>query len=386
MLESVDVLIGLIVVLLALSMTVTVITQALTAIVNSRGLHLRRGLVDLLQLLDPAFDKTKARAVASQILRHSLVSGSSVFGGLLKPRLGNVVHREEFIKLLIGLALDQRGDGAPKDAEGKGQDASPRDQADRKAREAVKAALKAHDVDPAATLQAIRSVALQFERTAPELSSMARQNAAILTAAPNDFVAKIHNWFDQTMDRTSQRFTASTRVITFAGAFLVAFGLQVDTPSLVNRLAADDTMRAAFVEQAKAMSPGGATSQPNPSAGPTPPNSERCDNGTQSQRAKGARVPGVSRGQRHHQAADERRLGGRIHARERLRDAHHRVPAQPGRALLVRRAVAAAAAALRARGQGRCTARRAPTHHRQQRRGGRCGRRYGFRGATRPQG
>ena len=100
---------------------------------------------------------------------------------------------------------------------------------------------------------------------------MARQNAAILAAAPNDFVAKIHNWFDQTMDRTSQRFTASTRVITFAGAFLVAFGLQVDTPSLVNRLAADDTMRAAFVEQAKAMSSGGATSQPNPNAGTTPP-------------------------------------------------------------------------------------------------------------------
>ena len=73
-------------------------------------------------------------------------------------------------------------------------------------------------------------MALQFERTAPGLSSMARQNAAILVAAPNDFVAKIHNWFDQTMDRTSQRFTASTRVITFAGAFLVAFGLQVDTP------------------------------------------------------------------------------------------------------------------------------------------------------------
>ena len=271
MLESVDVLIGLIVVLLALSMTVTVITQALTAIVNSRGLHLRRGLVDLLQLLDPAFDKTKARAVASQILRHSLVSGSSVFGGLLKPRLGNVVHREEFIKLLIGLALDQRGDGAPQDTDGKGQDASPRDQGDREAREAVKAALRSHDVDPAATLLAIRSVALQFERTAPELSSMARQNAAILAAAPNDFVAKIHNWFDQTMDRTSQRFTASTRVITFAGAFLVAFGLQVDTPSLVNRLAADDAMRAAFVEQGKAMSSGGATSQPNPSAGTTPP-------------------------------------------------------------------------------------------------------------------
>ena len=52
------------------------------------------------------------------------------------------------------------------------------------------------------------------------------------------------------MDRTSQRFTASTRAITFAGAFVVAFGVQVDTPLLVNRLAADDALRQAFVQQA----------------------------------------------------------------------------------------------------------------------------------------
>jgi hypothetical protein len=52
------------------------------------------------------------------------------------------------------------------------------------------------------------------------------------------------------MDRTSQRFTASTRAITFAGAFIVAIGLQVDTMSLVNRLSADDKLREAFVSEA----------------------------------------------------------------------------------------------------------------------------------------
>ena len=82
---------------------------------------------------------------------------------------------------------------------------------------------------------------------------MARQSLAILHAAETDLVAKINNWFDQTMDRTSQRFTASTRAMTFVGAFIVAFGLQVDTPALVNRLAADDQLRAQFVEQAAAL-------------------------------------------------------------------------------------------------------------------------------------
>ena len=53
MLKSLDILIGLVVVLLALSMAVTVVTQALTSIMNSRGRHLKRGLQDLLQQLIP---------------------------------------------------------------------------------------------------------------------------------------------------------------------------------------------------------------------------------------------------------------------------------------------------------------------------------------------
>ena len=107
--------------------------------------------------------------------------------------------------------------------------------------------------DPKETLKNIRTTAMQLERSAPEISNMARQNMAILHAAETDLVAKINNWFDQTMDRTSQRFTASTRLVTFAGAFLVAFGLQVDTPALVNRFSADDALREAFVEEAQAL-------------------------------------------------------------------------------------------------------------------------------------
>ena len=253
MLKSLDVLIGLVVVLLALSMTVTVITQALTTLVNSRGAHLRRGLADLLQLVDPAFDATTSKALASRILTHPLVSGSSLpswldrlLGSWGGPRLGNVVHREEFIKLLMGMALEQRPPGAATATARQGASGDA-------VRDAVNSALASHGIDPKATLEAIRATSMELERTAPELSNMARQSAAILTAAPNDFVAKITSWFDQTMDRTSQRFTASTRAVTFVGAFVVAFGLQVDTPGLVNRLAADDTLRAALIEQATVM-------------------------------------------------------------------------------------------------------------------------------------
>jgi hypothetical protein len=236
-------------------MAVTMITQAVTTVLNSRGRHLRRGLVDLLQQLDPALTETLSRSVATGILTHPLVSGSntpvaagsplevvtSTIGRLRRsiggPRLGNVVHREEFTKLLMAFAAGQ----------GAGQLESA-------ARDALLKALKENGVDnPEQKLKDIRQVALRLERSAPELSHMARQNIAILEAAESDFVAKVHNWFDQTMDRTSQRFTASTRAITFIGAFLVAFGLQVDTPALVNRLAADEKLREQFVAEARAL-------------------------------------------------------------------------------------------------------------------------------------
>lgn len=239
MLKTLDILIGLTVIILALSMAVTVVTQTITTIVNSRGRHLRRGLVDLLQQLDPALSAELSKSVATTILRHPLVSGATasitgLFGG---PRLGSVVHREEFTKLLMVLATEHSSATL-----------------DVKAREALTKALTANGVEnPTETLKNIRQMAMQLERSAPELSHMARQNLAILHAAESDLVAKINNWFDQTMDRTSQRFTASTRVITFVGAFVIAFALQVDTPAIVNRLAADDQLRNQLVEDARAV-------------------------------------------------------------------------------------------------------------------------------------
>ena len=53
MLKTIDVLLGLSVVMLVASMAVTVLTQFVTSLPNSRGKHLARGLGDLLQQIDP---------------------------------------------------------------------------------------------------------------------------------------------------------------------------------------------------------------------------------------------------------------------------------------------------------------------------------------------
>jgi hypothetical protein len=236
MLKSIDVLIGLTVIMLALSMAVTVMTQFLTTVINSRGQYLKRGLIDLLSQIDPGLDKKVAGAVAKAVLKNPLVNAT--WG-----RLGSVVHREEFTKLLLHLAT-RNGDG----------------QLDAGARDALKAALKNNGIeDPDAVLKNIRTAALQLESLNPELPASVRQSLAVLQEAKTDLVAKVNGWFDQTMDRVAQRFTAQTRTIVFVAAVLVAGTLQVDTILLVNRLSADDKLRDAFVARAKTMQPSAGT-------------------------------------------------------------------------------------------------------------------------------
>jgi hypothetical protein len=125
---------------------------------------------------------------------------------------------------------------------------------------ALKNTLAEHGIEnPAQTLVNIRVMGLLLERSSPELSNMARANLAILHEAESGFVAKINAWFDQTMDRVSQRFTMSTRAITFACGLALALILQLDTVALVNRISVDDALRQSLVDQAQKIS-----SQPSP--------------------------------------------------------------------------------------------------------------------------
>ena len=73
-------------------MGVTMLTQFATTVFNSRGRHLKRGLMDLLNQIDPALAAAAAAAeqsvagrIADSILTHPLISATG-------RRLGTVVH------------------------------------------------------------------------------------------------------------------------------------------------------------------------------------------------------------------------------------------------------------------------------------------------------
>lgn len=226
MLKTLDILIGATTVVLVFSMAVTVITQAITTYFGRKGKHLRSGLSDLLGQLgiEDNFYSTK---IAEAVLTHPLIAEAN-------GKLGTVIHREEFTKLLLDLASGQGGSTLDSDANS-----------------ALVAMLKENGVsDPGRILKNVRAMALQLEASNPELANDVRQSLAILHEGSSDFVARVNSWFDQTIDRVSERFTNYTHWITIGIAAVVVLTVQLDIIAVIDRLSIDDQFRNAFVASA----------------------------------------------------------------------------------------------------------------------------------------
>jgi hypothetical protein len=228
MLKTLDILIGVATVMLLFSMAVTIVTQFVANLMQSRGKNLLQGLAGLLKQIDPNLPAEAANKIAETVLKNPLVAEAN-------GKLGEVIHREEFTTLLMGLAA--------------GEGAATLDAVTKKAVEELLA--KNGVADPAGTLKNIRAAALVLEASNPELANDVRHDMAILQEASSQFVAKVHGWFDQTIDRVSARFTVTARVITFIAALVVAVTVQLDTFALVDRLSVDDQFRNAVTSSAQ---------------------------------------------------------------------------------------------------------------------------------------
>jgi hypothetical protein len=225
--KSLDVLIGFSVIMLVVSMTVTMLTQATTSLLNSDGNRLFDGLRNLLLQIDPGLSKV-ADELTTAILTHPLIADS-------RGRLGSVIHRDEFTKLVLDVAS---ATGAKK--------------LDGDSHDALVAMLGRNGIpDPGAFLDRIRMTAMNLERQHPEWASSYRHDTAILQVADCQFVAKVNGMFDQMIDRVSARFTANARVATFVSALVVAFVLQLDTVGIVNSLWMSDSLRSHLVTVAE---------------------------------------------------------------------------------------------------------------------------------------
>jgi hypothetical protein len=247
MLKSIDILIGVAVVMLVISAVVTALTQFFLHVMQSKGKELRTGVADLLQQIAPKFERACAERIADAVLKHPLVRRS-------EGQLSDTIHREELVKILFELATATEGHKLGDDD-----------------RNALKEALKAGGIpDPETILKNARSLLLHFEMSNPELSNAVRANLALLQEASSDFLARVHAWFDQTIDRTVDRFTAGTRTVTFCCAVAVVLFLQLDTVALINQLSMDSQLRNTLVQQALQVNASGPSTA-NPSGTPDTP-------------------------------------------------------------------------------------------------------------------
>jgi hypothetical protein len=229
MLKTLDILIGLSVVMLLVSMIVTVVTQFFIGLLQMRERNLQKGIANLLKQIHPGMPPNIPEDIARTVLTHPLVSEAN-------GKRGGVIHREELTKLLLELAS---GEG-------------PHPIADDSRKHLI-AALAANGIEPgtiAQKLENVRSLALQLELAHPELTNAARARIAMLEHASSQFIGKINLWFDQTMDRVSARFTAHTRLVTFVVGLVIALVLQLDTGALVSRLSMDGNGRTELISLA----------------------------------------------------------------------------------------------------------------------------------------
>jgi hypothetical protein len=247
MLKTLDILIGVATVMLLFSMAVTIVTQFVANLMQSRGKNLLQGLTGLLKQIDPNLPAEAANKIADTLLKHPLVAEAN-------GKLGEVIHREEFTTLLMGLAA--------------GEGAATLDAVTKKALEDLLA--KNGVADPAGTLKNIRAASLVLEASNPELANDVRHGMAILQEASSQFVAKVHGWFDQTIDRVSARFTVTARIITFIAALIVAVTVQLDTFALVNRLSVDQQFRDAVTKGAQKVVDEAQKASGNSGAKPAP--------------------------------------------------------------------------------------------------------------------
>lgn len=183
-------------------------------------------------------DKVVAEKIARAVLLHPMVAQPSFLLVKWKRRMrGEVIEREELIRILLEFAAGEGSGGAELEAN---------------ARAALRRALADNGMtDPARALAGIRDAAQQLERNQPDAAAHTRLTAAIIEAAPSAFVGKINNWFDQAMNRTIAEYKFRAQTVTVIAAAVVALAVQMDSLDLLKKLATDDKLRNSLVEQGK---------------------------------------------------------------------------------------------------------------------------------------
>jgi hypothetical protein len=224
-LHNLDVAIALAVVMLAVSLLITIFTQAVSTGLATRGQTLRVALTELFKAAYPD-GAAHAEEIARDVLTHKLISDSVLPESLKSTpvlrayRYASAVRVEEVIGILEALAPAPAQANAPPPAPAQGN-APPAPNQGPSKEEAMRALVRR-----------------ARETMTPQIHAATQEAAA---------------WFNSAMDRASQQFVLKTRLITVVLSIIVAFALHLDTFRLLSQVSGDPELRAGLVNAAQAM-------------------------------------------------------------------------------------------------------------------------------------
>ena len=243
MLGYLDTLIGFAVVMLVLSLLITILTQVVSGLINHRGSNLKWGLETLFANIDPKqLPNLTADAdkVAEAVLTHCLVSDSWFSGNKVAQQLGKfpplgrlfrrfqlatAIRPAELTAILKHLSLNTFAEDYKETAVD------------------IQKLLGVADVVSASAAAvgrpAVAGAIVDVESALKDAKAKAQESAD-----------KLQAWFNSMMDRVSQKFTMYMRIWTVAFAFCFAFGLGLNTMSLIGDLYNNSTLRNSLVAAA----------------------------------------------------------------------------------------------------------------------------------------
>ena len=192
MLGQLDTFIAFVVVILAVSLVITLLNQAVVAIASFRGLHLRSGIEVLLEQIAPEA-KAHVRDISNELLCHPLISDSTFHRS----------NRFKLWQLATAIRVDEFKD--------------------------------------------------ILRRVASTKEAQHKWPGLIAALQRNEVWDEVDLWFHKIMDRVSQRFTLSTRVVTCAWAVAIAFAAHLDSSTLFRDLSSNLEIRTRLLASADTM-------------------------------------------------------------------------------------------------------------------------------------
>ena len=236
-LEHLDTLISFVAILTGVSLIVTTLTQAVSALMGLRGRNLLWGVQTLLVNVDPALE-AHAETIAEKILHHPLISDSTlsdrthdIFG---RWKLASAIRKDELIEIVRMLA---------KPAENETATAEPW-------RVALRTSL---DRLVPAEGEKLMIALPEIRKIFPNDPAKVELVMAQLIPTAERLTAELDDWFHSVMDRVSQRFAVHARTWTIIFSLVVAFALQLDAFDLYRGLSTNSELRARVLASADAL-------------------------------------------------------------------------------------------------------------------------------------